>query len=383
MSKLERGIHRWPNPVYRSAFRAVLGAESDAELGFYCPRAIGEEDDVHRRSFLGLGTAVASGVMLSGSVSEFLARAESPTPVPQWVGRSEVAHVTQSAATFSEWEHLYGGGLSREAVGGQLRWAAGLLEARCRTSVVRRELHAAVGNLAEVAGWMSYDAGAHDSADRYFRFGLYCAERAEDQSLRATILSDMARQAVSLRREDAIELAELAQVRDDRLTARERSMLHVVRGRALAREGRIGECLAAIECADEHFAQSVTETPPWMEYYDAAEMRGDSGHALFDLVDHGYDPHPAIDRLDFAVHHHTPKYARSKTLSLIKSITLQINDDPGAAAHRGLEALTRAQDLRSQRVRNYLRDLYVATKPHARYGDVTDLRHQIAKTLQR
>ncbi|WP_168587618.1 XRE family transcriptional regulator [Saccharopolyspora sp. ASAGF58] len=382
VSKLERGIHRWPNEEYRSGFRAVLGAGSDAELGFYCSRAVGEEEDVHRRGFLGLSTGVASGVLLSGSVAEFLARAESPTPVPQWVGRTEVAHVSQSAKTFSEWEHLFGGGLSREAVAGQLRWAAGLLEARCRREDVRRELHAAVGNLAEVAGWMSYDAGAHDSADRYFRFSLLCAERAKDQSLRATVLSDMARQAVSLRRDNALELAELAQVRDDRLSARERSMLHVVRARALASEDKADACLAAIDRADEHFADSATDTPPWMEYYDAAEMHGDSGHALFDLVCHGRDAGPAIERLDFAVDHHTPAYARSKTLSLLKSVTLQINHDPGPAAQRGLEALTQAEGLRSQRVRSYLRDLHAATKPSVRVDDVSELRHQIAKTLQ-
>lgn len=38
ISRLERGGRRWPNADYRAGFRAVLGAETDAALGFVCNR---------------------------------------------------------------------------------------------------------------------------------------------------------------------------------------------------------------------------------------------------------------------------------------------------------------------------------------------------------
>jgi len=38
VGKLERGEHRWPGRARREAFRAVLGAATDAELGFYIIR---------------------------------------------------------------------------------------------------------------------------------------------------------------------------------------------------------------------------------------------------------------------------------------------------------------------------------------------------------
>jgi hypothetical protein len=38
LAKLERGVHRWPMAPYRAALRQVLGAATDAELGFYPPR---------------------------------------------------------------------------------------------------------------------------------------------------------------------------------------------------------------------------------------------------------------------------------------------------------------------------------------------------------
>lgn len=37
VSRLERGIRRYPTADYRKAFRAVLGADTDAELGFVAP----------------------------------------------------------------------------------------------------------------------------------------------------------------------------------------------------------------------------------------------------------------------------------------------------------------------------------------------------------
>jgi hypothetical protein len=38
LGKLERGEHRWPSREYRSAFRMVLGAATDSELGFFIVR---------------------------------------------------------------------------------------------------------------------------------------------------------------------------------------------------------------------------------------------------------------------------------------------------------------------------------------------------------
>jgi len=44
VGKLERGEHRWPNDVRREAFRHVLSAATDTELGFYIIRGVPERD---------------------------------------------------------------------------------------------------------------------------------------------------------------------------------------------------------------------------------------------------------------------------------------------------------------------------------------------------
>jgi hypothetical protein len=38
IGKLERGMYRWPSRAHRQALRTVLGASTDAELGFYISR---------------------------------------------------------------------------------------------------------------------------------------------------------------------------------------------------------------------------------------------------------------------------------------------------------------------------------------------------------
>jgi hypothetical protein len=38
IGKLERGEHRWPQSRYREAFRTVLRATTDSDLGFFIVR---------------------------------------------------------------------------------------------------------------------------------------------------------------------------------------------------------------------------------------------------------------------------------------------------------------------------------------------------------
>ena len=40
IGKLERGEHRWPNEFRREAFRHILNAATDRELGFYIMRGL-------------------------------------------------------------------------------------------------------------------------------------------------------------------------------------------------------------------------------------------------------------------------------------------------------------------------------------------------------
>jgi hypothetical protein len=388
IGKLENGIIRWPGKLYREALRVILGAPTDTALGFInarSRRAAVKLEDVNRQQLIRTTTALGVGTLVLGPVATLLEGIE-PTPIPTRVGATEIEQTHTAARVFQSWSFTYGGGLARDAVMGQLRWSAGLLEATCPARL-RPELFSAVGTLADVAGFMAVDAGAHEEARRVFSFALACAEEAKDWPLRATILTDMAAQAIGTGQPDeGLTLTKLALVRaDDRLTAIERSLLHTDRARALAKMRRVNETLTAIGTADDHFAHSTpANNPPLMAYHNTAFHAANTGHALVDLAILGHDPGQATDRLTTAVAGLTTGCARplARCQARLASLTMATGD-PLQAATIGHEALDAAGTIRSRFAADDLRELSRHAAAHQNLDEVADLRHRIGTLLVR
>jgi hypothetical protein len=90
IGKLERGLIRWPQALYREALRAVLHVETDGQLGFNRRRRRLPDTlsvDVDRRQALMLTGAVASLPWLD------LYAPIEPTPVPSKVSRAAITQV--------------------------------------------------------------------------------------------------------------------------------------------------------------------------------------------------------------------------------------------------------------------------------------------------
>jgi hypothetical protein len=376
IGKLEAGKIRWPQALYREAFRAVLNADSDRQLGFRRPRrrptaAAGERPHLAGR----LGSVPPIPWMDPVVPLE-------PTPVPAKIDSHDIEQTRLATATFRAWDNAYGGGLARDAAMGQLRWCAQLLRADC-PEPYRPPLFAAVAELAGVAGFMAFDACAHTDARRLFGFSLRCAEESHDWHLRAATLSMMARQAIWCGQPDeGLTYVETALVRSDRLTATERASLHTLRARALAKLDRPQETHAAIGAADDEFAHAnPAEDPVWMAFYDHAQHQGDTGHALWDLSIDG-QPTQAAQRLAYAVTHHGDAYVRSRTMSTIKLASLAMaTGDPREAAAIGHTALDTVKRLRSRRA---IDEVLVLHGFAARRGDVvdaTELHDRITETV--
>jgi hypothetical protein len=377
IGKLERGVIRWPHRQYRDALRAVLRVETDAQLGFHRGRrhrvAV---TDMDRQQFLRLSGTVMALPWLD------LYSPITPTPVPAKVDRTEIEQVRTTALVFSGWDNSHGGGLAREAVFAQLRWAARLLHADC-PEPLRADLFAAVAHLASVAGFTAFDAYAHEDARRVFRFGLECAEQSGNWQLRARLLNMMARQAIWCGQpDDGLTYVETALVRSDRLTATERAALHTLRARAFAKLHQVQETFAAVGAADAAFAQARPSVDPaWMAFYDHAQHHGDTGHALFDLAVAGRKTQ-AAQRLAYSVVHHGPAFARSRAMSRTKLASLlMVTSDPKRAAVVGNQALDSAGKLRSRRAADDLWELHRFAGRHERITEVRELRDRITETL--
>ncbi|MGH3802651.1 MAG: XRE family transcriptional regulator, partial [Pseudonocardiaceae bacterium] len=382
IGKLEQGVIRWPGKIYREALRAILGVSTDAALGFVnARRAVVKLAGVDRRQFLRT-TPGLSALAALGPVAALWEGGE-PTPIPHRIGATEIEQIRTATQVFESWSRTYGGGLVREAVMGQLRWSAGLLEATCPDRL-RPELFSAVGDLADTAGYMAVDANVHQEGRRVYRFALACAEQAQDWPLRAEILSSMAKQEIwTGQPDDGLTLAEQALVRPDRLTATVRALLHTDRGRALAKMRRVSETLTAIGTADEYFAHSTPDNDPPSIYYNAARHAQLTGQPLVDLAILGRDPGEATDRLTAAAAGFTDTDdLRSRAICLTKLASLtMVTGDPFQAAAIGHAALDLAGTIRSRRAAEELRELSRHAAAHQHLDEVAHLRQRIGALL--
>ncbi|MGH3824582.1 MAG: XRE family transcriptional regulator [Pseudonocardiaceae bacterium] len=385
IGKLEQGVIRWPGKLYREALRAILGVSTDAALGFVHARRV-KLVNVDRQQFIHTVTGSVGALILGeplAALLEALLEDGEPTPIPHRIGATEIEQVRTATEVFNSWSRIYGGGLAREAVRGQLRWSAGLLGATCPDRL-RPELFSAVGALAETAGYMAVDANAHEEGCRAYRFALACAEQAKDWPQRAFVLSSMAKQAIwTGQPDDGLTLAEHALVRPDRLTPTVRALLHTDRGRALAKMRRINETLTAVGTADEHFAHATPDNePPLMDFYNAARHDQLTGQPLADLAILGRDPGEATDRLAAAVASHTDGYTRARAICLAKLASLTMaTGDPLQAAAIGHAALDIAGAIRSRRAAEELRELSRYATAHQHLDEIAHLRQRIGTLL--
>ena len=385
VGQLERGRIRWPqDPDRRAGFRAVLGASTDAKLGFRRPRRSKSTlSEVDRQQFI--RSAAGTTAATVGGPLEFadLIASTQPTPVPSVVGHAEVVEVRNAARAFHGWDNRYGGGLLREAVLAQLRYFAELLNSRC-SEHVRAELFSAVGFFAHATGFMAFDSCAHDDTRRMYRFALNCAEESGDWNLRALVLSSLARSAIWCGDPDAgLTFIELAMVRADRLTATERAILHIGRAGALAKLGRVQDAAAAVGVADEEFSHARPANEMYWRRYSAAQHAGEAGRALWDVaIHHDHFIAEARDRLSTAVTGRGEEFARGRVLDQIQLASLvMVTGDPDEAAVIGWQALDAASTIRSQRVADHMLELRHFSEPHQRLTAVAELTYRIGSTV--
>lgn len=378
IARYERGAVRWPGAHYRAGLRHVLGAATDAELGFRQ-----SQSTTPRRSVAASAIDFSAEIDLGVSPAEFVGRLTIETPTPSMIGLADVEQVRATTRALAASENMFGGGLSCEAAAGQLRWAARLLDARSSNNT-KRAMYEAVGNLAGVVAFSAFDIGNQDTASKCFDFALWCANQGGSWALRAATLADMARQSVYLGQlDDALSLVEFAQVRTDRLSATGRAMVSTVRARLLAQLGRHDEAVAEVDRADVHFAErSPDDDPPWLVYYDEAEHQGTTARALTPLAIAQREPGEAAERLDAAVRLHSDDYPRSRAFSRIRLAALTMAaGEPRAAVPIGQQALVEAEALHSRRMMDELRSLDRAASQHRSVPEVAELRSSLRVAL--
>ncbi|MFF4256109.1 hypothetical protein ACFY1L_33385 [Streptomyces sp. NPDC001663] len=356
-----------------------------------------------RRGFLGTSLALSAGPSLIEPMQRWLVPGpQAPQPEPEplaasrrggRLSRPELDLLESTTVMFRQWDAQCGGGLRRKAVVGQLHEVTDLLQ-EPQPETTTRKLFKVAAELAELAGWMSYDIGLQPTAQKYFVLALHAAKEAGDKPLGSYVLSSMSRQMIHLGRpDDALELIHLAQYGSrDCASPRTQSMLYAMEARAYANMGQPGKCKRAVRMAEDTFAD-VDEwddpDPDWIRFFSEAELHGENSHSYRDLAYvAGRSPtyaslaEPVMQRaVDLFAQ--DAEHQRSYALNLIGMATVHLlQREPERSAELAEQAMHIAKKVRSERVNTRIRKTVdTAVRDFGDLAEVVDLTEKLAIEL--
>jgi hypothetical protein len=172
------------------------------------------------------------------------------------IGIGDVEALRGTIRMFAELDNRFGGGHSRPLLLHYLATDMGSMLKGIYADDVGRVLLSTAAEATLLGAWMSYDAGFHGLAQRYFIYALRLAQAAEDTLLGNSILVAMSHQANYLG--DFTEAANLARAAvvstQARVPATLLALFHAQEARALASAGDEPGCTTALRKADGYFA---------------------------------------------------------------------------------------------------------------------------------
>lgn len=333
-----------------------------------------------------------AALLLGASLTEPLEQWVNSTSRPigasdrSGVGEEELRHLEASARAMRQSDTRYRLGIRRKAVIGQLNEVAELTRDSRQPRITRR-LFTMLTELSEVAASMSYDAGLHPIAQRYYLYALRASYHTGDKLVGANILANMARQLLDLDHPTAaLELIRLAlDGTQGPSHHRVQAILRTREAWAYAQLHRAQAFHRAVGQAKESFANSSHDdhTPPWIANFDEAELHGVIGARYRDLARH--DPshaHRAVANIQHAIAIRHPRRVRNRAFDTIGlGRTYLLMGEPEEACTLARAALHLADGLGSGRVTARLKDFYHETEPYAHNRAVTEFRLELRDRL--
>lgn len=214
--------------------------------------------------------------------------AETPRDHGQRVGHSDVTKLREAAEDARRWDSKYGGGDWRSSMVPEcLRVDAAPLLLGSYTDEVGRALFGATAELTRLAGWMAFDTGQQEAAQRYYIQALRLARAAADVPLGGYVLASMSLQATYRDFPDeGVDLAQAAVERNRGLaTARTMSFFRLVEARAHAKAGDSAAAGAALRAAEGWLerARDGDPDPSWLGFYSYDRFAADAAECYRDL----------------------------------------------------------------------------------------------------
>ncbi|WP_236653687.1 regulator [Streptacidiphilus melanogenes] len=281
------------------------------------------------------------------------------------VSRGDVAAMRAVGDLFRALDNAYGGGHARQAL---IRYLESEAEPMLRgryNEAIGRALFGAVADLTRLAGWTSYDIGAHGLAQRYFVQSLRLAQAANDRLYGGYVLVTMSRQAVYLGHgREAVQLARVAQQGvGSTAPAAAQALMHAAEARGHGLLGDARSCTAALVRAERALQASHggDELPGWARFFDEAQLADEFAHCYRDLQQW----RPAAQHAERSLRLRPQTYARSRVFCRVVLATSRLGlgelDEACAAATEALRGVT---EMRSLRAVEYLRDFARRLAPY-------------------
>ncbi|GGO79796.1 regulator [Wenjunlia tyrosinilytica] len=384
-------------PVYAGLEFAASPEEAVDIVSGLWRKDTGSQAELRRIAFTPAGLVVPSRDWLIGRADERVAReavggaavngrrgrvpgqsrgpdglVELPPEVPGFdrsagsrVGSGDINALRAVGDLFRTLDNAYGGGHARQAL---VRYLENEAEPMLRGSYgesVGRSLFGAVADLTRLAGWTSYDIGAHGLAQRYFVQSLRLAQAAGDRVYGAYVLVTMSRQAVYLGHgREAVQLARVAQQGVGGCAPPVvQALLHSVEARGHGVLGEVRACTAALVRAERALeaARPGDEAPAWARFFDEAQLADEFGHCHRDLEQY----RAAVQHAERSLRLRGAGYARSRVFCRTVLATARLGlGEVDQACVLATEALRNASEMRSVRALEYVHDFSRRLQPY-------------------
>ncbi|MEV5437138.1 MFS transporter [Streptomyces sp. NPDC052682] len=315
-----------------------------------------------------------------------VAREASPsegTGSPIKVGHSDVRKLREAAEDARRWDSKYGGGDWRSSMVPEcLRVEAAPLLLGSYSDEVGRALFGAAAELTRLAGWMAFDTGQQEAAQRYYIQALRLARAAADVPLGGYVLASMSLQATYRGfGDEGVDLAQAALERNRGLaTARTMSFFRLVEARAHARAGDAQAAGAALKSAESWLerARPGDNDPNWLGFYSYDRFAADAAECYRDLK----APRQVRRFTEQALSRPTEEFVRSHGLRLVVSAVAELESgNLDAACEQGVRAVEVAGRISSARTTEYVRDLLHRLEPYGDEPRVVELRERARPLL--
>lgn len=334
VGKWERGFKR-PSPFYQEKLCSLydrtaeeLGlvdaAEQAAPTWFDDNGTLADtleswRHDVERRAFFRRLSSFAGAAMVAPAIDalapqELHERLAQALDRPSRIDQATMSHMETVTDQFRRLDDRIG---SRDLLGpvlGHLRFITRLLQGSQPTQVHHR-LCVAAAQVAQLAGWLSFDANLHSDARAYYDVAVKAADEGNDRALSAYVLG--CRGVVEIyggEPETGLQFAQAALYRGGTaVTATTLAWLHRVEALALASLGEADHCSGALDQAEQAIERSsADEDPPWIYHFDRSQLAGQKGACYVRLQ----RPQAAREALGEALTTLSPEFVRDRSLHL-------------------------------------------------------------------